>query len=416
MSARDRLGRVASLRVASYDLSIDLTGGRDTFRSLTEIRFGCSEAGASAVADLSALDIGRADLNGTSVRHHLGGDGRLYLHRLDSENTLVVEAEFGYATPGGVGLIRGHGPDGSAYACSRAYPGGAPHMFCCFDTTDARAPVSLSVLAPGGWTCVANGLLAGRSPDGTAENWTFASTRPIAPYLFSMCAGLSAGPSFACARADGSRLPVSTYALPSVAGQLAGALTRELFQQPLSFYEQSLGVPHPDRKWDIAFVPEFTALAFGAPGLLTVREAVLSRQEDPEVYLATVFGHELGHAWFGGVVEFQPPADDWLEEAVVTYIGRSALAARYPGVDPWSASTSRMLPDDGYARGAARLRELETVIGRRAVMDGLGRLVRNGVYRPVSRTDLVCSWSAASGRDLSGWAATELHLETSGGA
>jgi aminopeptidase N len=402
---------VASLRVASYDLSIDLTGGGDTFRSLAEIRFGCGEAGASATADLSALNIGRADLNGTSIRDDVSGDGHLYLHRLEAENTLIVEAEFGYATAGSVGLIRGYGSDGSSYVCSRAYPGGAPHMFCCFDKTDARAPVSLSIRAPGGCTCVANGPLAGRSSDGTAEVWTFAPTRPIAPYLFSMCAGLSAGPAFACARSDGSLVPVSTYALPSAAGQLAGALTGELFQQPLSFYERSLGVPFPDRKWDNAFVPEFTPLAFGAPGLVTVREAVLSQQDDPEIYLATVFGHELGHAWFGGVAEFQPATDEWLEEAVVTYISRSALAARYPDVDPWSARTSPMLPDDAYAPGGARVRQLETMIGRQAVMEGLGRLVRNAAYRAVSRADLVRSWSAASGRELSDWAATELQLE-----
>lgn len=220
----------------------------------------------------------------------------------------------------------------------------------------------------------------------------------------------------ACARTDGSPLAVSTYALPPVADRLAEVLSGELFQQSLSFYEQSLGVPYPDHKWDIAFVPEFTALAFGAPGLLTVREAVLSRPEDPEIYLATVFGHELGHAWFGGVVEFRAIGDEWLEEAVVTYISRSAVAARYPGVDPWSARTSRLLPDAAYAQSAAPIRQLEAMIGRQAVMDGLGRLVRDRAYRVVTRTDLVRSWSVGSGRELTDWAAAELHPEPYHGA
>jgi aminopeptidase N len=406
---------VASLRVASYDLTIDLTGDRDTFRSLSKICFGCSEAGSSGTADLSALYIARAELNGTSIQDDVGAS-YLYLRGLDFENTLIVESEFGYARAGGVGLLRGYGPDGSAYACSRAYPGGAPHMFCCFDKTDARAPVSLSVRAPSGWTCVANGPVAGRSSGGTWADWTFAPTRPIAPFLFSMCAGLSAGPAFGCVRTDGSRLAVSTFALPSVAGQLAEVLSGEFFQQPLTFYEHSLGVPHLDRKWDIAFVPEFTALAFGAPGLLTVRESVLSQREDPEIYLATVFAHELGHAWFGGVVEFQPATDEWLEEAVVTYVSRSALQARYPGVDAWCARRSRVLPDDAYAESAAPLRQLETMIGRQAVLDGLGLLVRGSACGAVGRTDLVRSWSAAGGRDLSGWAATELRPRPARGA
>jgi aminopeptidase N len=396
-----------ALQIASYHLAIDITGGGDTFWSRTEIRFGCSEPGVGATADVYALNIRQAVLNGADLQD-AASDGGLQLARLDDDNTLIVEAEFAYTTSGGVGLMRQTGPDGSTCVYSRAYPGGAPHIFCCFDRPDLRAPFTLSIRAPIGWSCLANAPLADRLPGKMTALWTFAATRPIAPYLFSMCGGLSAGPAFACERRGGSPLAVTTHALPPVAELLDAALSAELFQQPLLYYERTLGVRYPNDKWDIAFVPQFTALAFGAPGLLTIRDEVLNLKDKPEIYLAIVFAHELAHAWFGGLIEFQPPEDGWLEEAITTYVSRAALEARHPDVDPWSPGTSRSLPDHAYARYAAPLKQLEIVIGKQAVMNGLGGLLRHHAGGTVTKDDLVRSWSRASGQDLREWAANQL--------
>ncbi len=397
-----------TLQIASYDLAIDLTGGPDTFWSRTEIRFGCSAPGVSAAADVYALNIRQAVLNGADLQDAAASDGGLQLVRLDGDNTLIVEAEFAYAPSGAVGLMRETGPDGSSYVYSKTYPGGAPHIFCCFDQPDLRAPFTLSIRAPIGWSCLANASLADRLPDKTTALWTFAVTRSIAPYLFSICTGLSAGPAFACERRDGSPLAVTTHALPPVAELLDAALSAEVFQQPLLYYERMLGVRYPDDKYDVAFLPRFAALAFGAPGLLTIRDEVLNLKDKPEAYLAAVIAHELAHAWFGGLIEFQPLEDEWLEEAITTYVSRSALEARHPDVTPWSADTSRTLPDHAYAKYAAPLKQLETMIGKQAVMDGLGDLLRHHPNGTVTKDDLARSWSLASGHDLREWAANQL--------
>jgi aminopeptidase N len=399
---------MSTLQITSYDVAIDLTGGPDTFWSRAEIHFGSSEPGVGATADVYALNIRQAVLNGADLQDAADSDGGLQLARLDSDNTLIVEADFAYAMSGGVGLMRETGHDSTTCVYSRAYPGGAPHIFCCFDQPDLRAPFTLSIRVPTGWSCVANAPLADRSSGKTAALWTFATTRPIAPYLFSMCAGLSAGPAFACERRDGSPFAVTAHALPPVAKLLDAALSEELFQQPMLYYERTLGVRYPDDKWDIAFVPQFTALAFGAPGLLTIRDEVLNQKGRPEIYLATVFAHELAHAWFGGLIEIQPREDVWLEEAIVTYVSRSALEARHPNVAPWSADMSRTLPDHAYARHAAPLKHLETIIGKQTVMNGVGDLLRHHANSTVTKDDLVRSWSLASGRDLREWAATQL--------
>ena len=397
-----------SLQIASYDVAIDLTGGPRTFSSRTEIHFGC-EPGMGAAADVCALNIRRAVLNGAGLQGAAVGDGGLQLARLGSDNTLIVEAEFAYAQPGGIGLIRETGPEGSAYAYSKAHRGGAPHIFCCFDQPDLRAPFTLSVRAPFGWPCLANAPVADRNRGKTTALWTFATTRPIAPYLFSLCAGLSAGPRLACQRRDGSPLAVTAHALPPAVEQLDAALSAELFQQPLQYYERTLGARYPDDKYDVAFLPQYgPGLAFGAPGLLTTRDEVLNLKDKPEAYLAIVIAHELAHTWFGGLIEFQPPEDEWLEEAITTYVSRSALEAHHPHINPWSAATSETLPDHAYAKNAAPLKQLETMIGRQAVMDGIGDLLRHHANRTVTKDNLAHSWSLASGQDLREWTANQL--------
>jgi aminopeptidase N len=396
-----------TLQIASYDVAIDLTGGPRTFSSRTEIHFGC-EPGMGAAAGVLALNIRRAVLNGADLQDAAVGDS-LQLARLGGDNTLIVEAEFAYAQPGGVGLIRETGPEGSACVYSKAHRGGAPHIFCCFDQLDLRAPFTLSVRAPIGWACLANASVAGRNEGKTTALWTFATTRPIAPYLFSMCAGLSAGPRLACQRRDGSPLTVAAHALPPAVELLDAALGVELFQQPLRYYESTLVVRYPDDKYDVAFLPQYgPGLAFGAPGLLTTREEVLNLKDKRETYLAIVIAHELAHTWFGGLIEFQSPGDEWLEEAITTYVSRSALEARYPHINPWSAATSESLPDHAYAKNAGLLKQLETMIGRQAVMDGIGDLLRHQANRTVTKDNLARSWSLASGQDLGEWTANQL--------
>lgn len=398
-----------TLQISSYEVAIDLTAGTRRFSSRTEIHFGCDPR-TGAAADVLALNIRNAVLNGADLQGAVVSDGSLQLADLDSDNTLFVEAEFAYAQPGGVGLIRETGPEGPSCAYSKAHRGGAPHIFCCFDQPELRAPFTLSVRAPLGWECLANAPVADMNRGNTTALWTFATTRPIAPYLFSMCAGLLAGPRLACQRHDGSPLAVTAHALAPAVELLDAALSTELFQQPLQYYERTLGARYPDDKYDVAFLPHYgPGLAFGAPGLLTTRDEILNLKDKPDAYLAIVIAHELAHTWFGGLIEFQPPEDEWLEEAITTYVSRSALEALHPPINPWGAA-SETLPDHAYAKNAAPIKQLETMIGRQAVMDGIGYLLRHHANRTVTKDLLARCWSLASGQDLREWAANHLAL------
>jgi aminopeptidase N len=402
------LERSSIMGIVSYDLLVDLTGDARTFTSRAEIRFR-GQPGSAAYADLQAASIGRAELNGTTL--DLGTayqPGRLELPRLAAQNTLIVEAEFGYVSAG-AGLHRLTGPGGHSCVYSRAYPGGAPRIYCCFDQPDLRAPFTVAVKAPARWRCLANGPLVSGPADGEAGVWTFAATHPMAPYLSSFCAGPFSGPAFTWERDRRRPVPVSANALPSATARLEAAVSPDLFSSPLAYYERSLDTPYAYGKCDVVFVPGYPGLAFGAPGLVTVKEQVVtgSAKGRPGLYLAIVIAHELAHAWFGGLTEFQPPSVGWLEEAITTYLSRTAIEETHPGATLWEASVSKVLPDHGYARDATTIRQLEGLIGRQALLAGL----RDMLHRPHSsatKDDLIQCWSRAAGHDLREWAAETL--------
>jgi aminopeptidase N len=401
--------RSSLLEVESYDLAVDLTCGAETFSSRAEVRFRCHQPGSATFADLEAAGVRRALLNGAGLditRAHQ--PGRLELPQLAAENTLVVEAEFCYATAG-AGLHRLTGPDGFACTYSKAYPGGAQRIYCCFDQPDLRAPFTVSVHVPAGWSCVANGPVLSRPADGEMGVWKFAATSPIAPYLSSFCAGPFSGPAFLC-EDDGHRVRVTANALPAAAAALDAAALPELVRQPLRYYQQNLGVPYPYGKCDLVFVPGYPGLAFGAPGLITIKEQVLTEppQGDPLLYRAIVIAHELAHAWFGGLIQLQPSTDGWLEEAITAYISRTALEETCPSATPWAELVSATLPDHAYASDAETIRQLEVLIGRQALLTGLGTLLRRHAHGHATKDDLVQDLSRAARRDLRQYAADTL--------
>jgi aminopeptidase N len=409
LPTRDDREGSSIIDVVSYDLLVDLEDDAGTFASRAEIRFR-GQQGSPAYADLESARVRRAELNGMTLDlTEACQPGRLELQELARENVLIVEAEFRYVRSA-AGLHRQAGPDGRDCVYSRAYPGGAPRIYCCFDGANSRAPFTVSIRAPAGWCCLANGPVASRPARGDAGVWTFAATHPIAPYLSGFCAGRFSGPVFTWER-DGDRpVPISASALPTAAAALEAAVSPELFQQPLAFYERSLGARYPYGKCDVVFVPGYPGLAFGAPGLVTIKDQVITEPEygRSNLYLAIVIAHELAHAWLGGLINFHPPGAGWLEEAITTYVSRTAIEESHPGATLWAEAASKALPDHAYAANATTIRQLEHLIGRQAVLKGFSDLLHRHAHGSATKDDLVQCWSRAAARDLREWAAEAL--------
>ena len=401
--ARSDPDRSSLLDVTSYQLTLDLTHGAERFSARTEVSFRCRPPGVTAYADLYALSIGRATLNGADLGGAgMGCDGRLHLPRLAADNVLVVEAEFGYAADA-AGLHYVTGPEaGCAFVYGRGSATGAARMYCCFDEPDLRAPFTVSVQAPARWACLGNAPVLSRPSDGEAGLWRFAPTPAIPPWLASFCAGCWSGSALSCEQDRGDPLPVTVQAAGSAGARLDHRYLADLLTRPLRYYQRKLGVRYPYGTCDLVFGPISPALAYSATGLIIVQDQVLADEPDA-LFMATVVAHELAHAWFGGLVTMSR-ADAWLDEALTTYISRAAVAQTVPGATPWDGATSAALPDQDYARDAAAIRHLEDLIGPQAVLDGLGAWLRRHAHGEATKDDLVRCWSQASGQDLRAWA------------
>ena len=383
--------RSSILDVQSYDLTLDLTRGQETFRSRTEVRFRCRQPNVATFADLHALRINRATLNGANLNPAGERERRLGLPRLAEENVLVVEAEFAYASADLPGLHYVTGP--FVYSGSHA----APHIYCCFDQPELRATFTVSVNTPAGWSCLANAPVIARPPEGHPGTWRFAPTAPVPPWLTSLCAGplTESGPLTEPGPLTEAALPITVRSIPSAAASLSEE-PLNLLHRSLRFYESTLGVPYPYAKCDLVFAPVSPALAYSITGLILIQDEVLN-----DVTMPLVIAHEVAHAWFGGLVTM-PAEHAWLDEALTTYISRTALAEIVPGSTPWATPG---LPDDDYATDATAVRQLEDRIGQPAVLSGLTSLLRRHAHGQATRDDLVGYWSQASGHDLSGWPA-----------
>ena len=423
--------RAALLTIDSYDVSIDLTA--TPARSRTVIRFRCARPGAASFADLTAqVRGGAAVLNGAPLGPAI--DGRLALAGLAAENVLAVEAEVSdrclnrFAEPSGGGdYVRGY-----------AYPTGAPDLFCCFDQLDLPAPLSLSVRVPGGWSCVANGAVANRPAPGAEGTWRFTPIR-LKPLEFVFCAGPlravapvravaprpTAPPSFPAAG-----VTLTSYGRAGLADDTAGCLARfsEIAARAVQHYERELGVPCPNRKYDIVALPDVPFRAASVPGLMLVGEDLLARLADPDDDFAVMISaHEVAHLWFGGLVGMGWWDDLWLEESLATYLSewteagwasfcydekpRALRADELPTTEPVSSPVATMAQARDrpnaitYVKGTAAVRQLAALIGPDTVTAGLtDYLTRFADEGSARLDDLVGCWSRASGRDLTGWA------------
>ncbi len=125
--------RTALLQVESYQIVLDLSTstGTGAVRSRTEVRFSCREPGATTFADIDALAVHEAVLNGAPADPAAITDGRLPLTGLAAANTLTVDATVAMTTSGS-GLTQYTDPaDGSRYVLANCFPTAAPRVFCC---------------------------------------------------------------------------------------------------------------------------------------------------------------------------------------------------------------------------------------------------------------------------------------------
>ena len=423
--------RAALLTVGAYEIDLDLTVGDERFRSVTTIRFRSATPGATTFVEVKPAQLLGVRLNGASIDPSGLVDNRLPLTGLLAENTLIVEAEMAYSNTG-EGLHRFVDPaDGETYLYAMSFLDDAQRIFAAFDQPDLKAPVTLTVTAPPEWTVAGNGVVTDRPAPG---RWEFATTEPLATYFVSLIAG-----PYHSRHTEHAGVPLGVFCRRSLAEHLDRDID-EIFtvtRQCLDRFHELFDVRYPFGKYDQVFAPEFNAGAMENPGLVTIRDDYVFRSavtDSERERRATTIAHEMAHMWFGDLVTMRWWDDLWLNESFAEYLGTwvTAEATRFTGA--WTTfgmrrkawgyaadqrpsthpvaptevadSAAALLNFDGisYAKGAAVLRQLVAWLGDDVFLAGLRAHFAAHRFGNATLADLLDSLSAASGRDLTGWA------------
>ncbi|MFJ4775229.1 aminopeptidase N [Streptomyces sp. NPDC088762] len=436
--------RAALLSVEDYRVRIDLTGGPDTFRSATTVRFDCAEPGAATFIELAGAVVHEVLLNGEPLDTAVQG-GRIALPGLAAHNELRVVADCRYSRTG-EGLHRFTDPvDDRVYLYSQFATADAQRVFACFDQPDLKARLELTVDAPAGWEVASNTPGAtSAEPSADAVTWCFPVSEPLPTYAMALVAGPYHRVCDDYRAEDGRTIPLRLLCRASLAEHLDAEVLFDVTKRGFDFFHGVFGSPYPFAKYDQVFAPEFNVGAMENAGCVTVNEKYVFRSRATAALRerrAETLLHEMAHMWFGDLVTMRWWDDLWLNESFATYAGLLAQTEVTEWTGAWTTFASLRkaeayrqdqlpsthpiaadIPDiaatevnfDGitYLKGAAVLKQLAAYVGRENFLAAVARYVGRHAWGNTTLPDLLAALEETSGRDLAAW--SKEWLETSG--
>lgn len=421
----EAIARAALITVLAYDVSLDLTGGEETFGSRTVIRFDAAERGATFL-DLKPVAVEAVLLDGAPLDIDLLDRGRLPLDLDGGAHELEVRATMRFRNDG-EGLHRSVDPaDGRHYVYGMSFMDAAPSIFACFDQPDLKAPYTFHVRAPQEWIVRGNG----RAEQVEPGVWELATTPPLATYFVTIVAG-----PYHLVEAEHDGIALGLSAKQSLASRLEQQASDIFTLTGQSFDElhRLFGVRYAFGDYHQAFVPEFNAGAMENPGCVTIRDALVftgrpSRAD--QVWRSALIAHEMAHQWFGDLVTPRWWDDLWLNESFAEYLGNRVTADATEFSDAWvevaygrrqwgltadlrssthpvagngAVDAQSALQDfDGisYAKGSSILGQLNTMLGDEAFFGGVRTLFTERRFGTIELDDVVRAWEQTSGLDL----------------
>jgi aminopeptidase N len=433
--------RARLLDVLGYDITLDLTDGTGgpgerVFRSTTEVRFTCSEPGATTFIEVAAERIRAVRLNGAEVdTAGWSAEKGLILVGLEAENTLVVDADFPYSSSG-QGLHRSVDPvDKEVYLYSQFETADAQRVFACFDQPDLKSVYIWHVLVPAHWKVVSSAVVDRVEPGDTEGSKTihFAESARMSTYVTALCAG-----PYHEVRERHDGIDLGLFCRASMAQYLDSDDLFLVTRQGFDFFHEHFGVRYPLPKYDQLWVPDFNAGAMENFGAVTHAEAhylFRSQVTDYEYeQRANTILHEMAHMWFGDLVTMRWWDDLWLNESFAEWASHWCNTEATRFTDAWTtfltirknwgyrqdqlSSTHPVycdMPDvdavevnfDGitYAKGASVIKQLVAYVGLETFLTGLRSYFAAHAWGNATFNDLLSALERASGRPLHSFAA-----------
>ncbi len=436
--------RKSLVSVDHYDVTLDLTTGPETFRSITVVTFDAT-VGSSTFIDAITRTVHSVTLNGTALDAAAVSDGiRIQLRELAAHNVLTVVADAEY-TNTGEGLHRFVDPvDNEVYLYTQFEVPDSRRVFAVFEQPDLKATFGFTVTAPAAWQLVSNSPTPDPVVSGDSATWVFEPTPILSSYVTALVAGPYEVVRSELTSSSGRVIPLGLFSRKSLSQYLDADYIFEKTRQGFAYYEEKFQYPYPFAKYDQLFVPEFNAGAMENAGAVTFTETYIFRSKVTDAIkerrVVTIL-HELAHMWFGDLVTMKWWNDLWLNESFAEWASTIATAEATEWTEAWTtfqamekswAYRQDQLPSthpvvatiddleavqvnfDGitYAKGGSVLKQLVAWVGIDAFFAGVAAYFTKHEYVNTELSDLLAELEITSGRDLSNWSA--LWLETAG--
>ena len=431
------------LSIDSYDVTLKIVPGQETFYSKSIVHFLCNEPGIDTFIDAPARRVISATLNGVPVDISNYDGESIFLKNLAAQNELVIELDSIFSK-NGEGLQYSVDPsDQEVYLYSQCAPALTRHMYACFDQPDLKATFTLTASVPNHWEAVSNSLVKSKTPDAKYTTWTFLPTPRISTYVTAFIAG----PYHHVhdEYVGEKKIPLGIYCRKSLAPHLDHEEIFTVTKQGFKYFEKVFGLAYPFDKYDQIAVIDYNWGAMENVGAVTFKEDLFVYRsrvtERLYKYRANTILHEMSHMWFGNMVTMKWWNDVWLNESFAEWASYTATQEATEYKDIWTEFNARRktwalrqdqmssthpivvnVKDidtannnfDGitYAKGASVLMQFVAYVGRDNFIRGLQKYFAKHAYKNTTLADLLVEMEATSGRDLKAWAAT--WLQTAG--
>lgn len=436
--------RAKYLTIHSYDVTLKIIPGQETFYSKSVVHFACNESGIETFIDAPARRVISATLNGNAVDVSNFDGESIFLKNLAPENELIIELDSIFSK-NGEGLQYSVDPaDNEVYLYSQCAPALTRHMYACFDQPDLKATFALTATVPNHWEVISNSPVESKNSSGSVNTtWKFPETLRISTYITAFIAG-----PYYHVHDDyigEKRIPLGIYCRKSLAQHLDHVKIFTVTKQGFKYFEKVFGLAYPFEKYDQIAVIDYNWGAMENVGAVTFKEDLfVYRSKVTErlyKYRANTILHEMSHMWFGNMVTMKWWNDVWLNESFAEWASYTATQECTEYKDIWTefnsrrktwalrqdqmSSTHPIAQDvkdidtannnfDGitYAKGASVLMQFVAYVGRENFMRGLHKYFAKHAFKNSTLADLLFEMEATSGRDLKAWSAT--WLETAG--
>lgn len=324
------------------------------------------------------------------------------------------------------------------YLYTLLVPDRARTVFPCFDQPDLKATFQLSLTVPATWQAMTNAPVRDSSVVGDRKTVNFLPSDVIPTYLFSFVAGTFTPVTRTLNRRAMTLLHRET---DSTKLRLSTDLLFSLHADALTFLEEFTQIPYPFQKFDFVAVPDFQYGGMEHVGVIDYRSSALfldnGATRDQRLARAHVIAHETAHMWFGDLVTMRWFDDVWLKEVFANFIADKIIEVsteasdrlyanydlqfvvdHYPaayGVDRTEGANPIGQPlgnlqEAGslyggiiYHKAPIMMRQLEQLMGKTALRDGLREYLKKYSSGNASWADLIRILDTNTPADLQSW-------------